>query len=384
MKFRAPTSFEEILVDGYMIQAEFDEAWHQATAPIDEIEFQEVANFYQVRTHTGTKIRNFNATRVASVIDGTWYWHLHYRFNIPELQAPQPYHQDLMRVARTLHGNGPGMFVPQGNDTFEVIIIDPGQLPDIALSTSLPLALAAVPHFVDLAAALTAYAGFRGELLQPTLQGFQIGQFHIDAATRALSNTMTLMDLDTDAWFLSIEGQYFLEAHNPPADLNYEIATGNIFFAGRSAYSTLIATVHEDVFRWSYFDNATPHLSSARAAAEIKRFALDHQIVDLLRPKYPINRKEELVLAAKPILGQWIHTEVQLDADTTGIILLYGPALNLPPLQRRVAEAVLHNRVPEHLNAQRALQYYAQTRQVPLDHTGRGLYFPDGTVLATI
>lgn len=384
MKFRAPTSFEEILVDGYMIQAEFDEAWHQATAPIDEIEFQEVANFYQVRTHTGAKTRNFHATRVASVVDGTWYWHLQYRFDIPELQAPQPYHQDLVRVARTLHGNGPGMFVPQGNDTFEVIIIDPNQLPTIPLSTSLPLALAAVPGFVNLEAALTAYAGFRGEHLQPTSYGFQIGQFHIDANSRALSNTMTLADLDADAWFLSIEGQYFLEAHNPPTDLNYNIVTGSMFFAGRSVSSTLIATVHEDIFRWSYFDNATPHLSSARAATEIKRFALDHQIVDLLRPTYPAGRKEELILAAKPILGQWIHTEVQLDAHTTGIVLLHGPALILPPLERRVAEAVLHNRVPEHLNAQRALQHYAQVRQAPLDHTGRGLYFPDGTVLATI
>lgn len=392
VKFRAPTSFEEILTDGYMIQAEYTEAWQRATAPIQEVEFQDVANFYQVRVYTKKKIQTFTATRVASIQDGTWYWHNHYRFQIPELLAPQPYHLDLMRAARTLHGNAPAMVVPQGNSRFEVIVIDPHQLPTIPLQHSLPLALAAVPRHSDLAKALTAYAGFRGEPLQhftaaETYSGreeFHLGQYRIDAATRTIEGATHLRDLNADAWYPSIEAQYFYEAHQPPTHLPVNLNTGEVCLGNTSTSAVLVGTITDSIFRWSFNDACAWNLPVAHAAHEIKRFAVDHNVVELLRPHYPAEDLAdviEYVRATKPILGRWVHAAVQLDATTEGIVLLQGDALALPPLRAEVAQAVLDNPIPQQYDAQRALQFYARLRQVRVTPNGNQLLLPTGEIV---
>ena len=78
-------------------------------------------------------------------------------------------------------------------------------------------------------------------------------------------------------------------------------------------------------------------------------------------------RELGLVQAAMPILNKWNLVTANLNDDTTGIVLIDAPELDLPPLSPEVEQAVLDTSLPAHLDRDRAIKAYRNMRKKPRD-----------------
>ncbi|WP_128890155.1 DUF6882 domain-containing protein [Corynebacterium pelargi] len=376
MELPAPTSLEQILVDGSIAQAASSYALAQACDPLLDISFNPVPGGYQVKFRSeATQTVLFGVT--AARVHGTqWEWLQEYAFDIPELRGIQEGSDALVSAARTLNGNGPSYFVPLADGSFDLIVISDA-LPSLPLDTALTVGLGAVEHTQDLPRALMAFAaehslGFeqRGEaiVVEDDQQRVQV-----DLGTGQIASSMQLVDVLADAFYYSTEHQLFYEGQGLPPIVEYSQARGETPYGK----AMLIATIRGGTFRFC-FDQAP--------AKALQQFAIDQHISSLLKPSWDVDQAEGLYLenAAKPVLSSWTHAFCQLDAETMGLLYFHHPSSPLPPLSKAAALATLQTPIPEALNARRALEFYASKRGARLlatdQHTAE-LECADGRVL---
>lgn len=177
-----------------------------------------------------------------------------------------------------------------------------------------------------------------------------------------------------DAWLNSVEHQLLLDGRFPETQvrLTHKHPTGAygamLYPAQLAVEATIVAFIEGGSWVWAH---AHPLLNSATAQA-IKNFGLDHGMVDLVRPKMPLEYAERMRLleAAKPITGMWAHTTTTValpdGSSRTVMILLRHPALELPPLSQAAAKATLSQAVPPVIEEflPRTLRAYARARRV--------------------
>ncbi|AZA09643.1 DUF6882 domain-containing protein [Corynebacterium pseudopelargi] len=376
MELPAPTSLDEILVDGSIAQAASSYALAQACDPLLDISFNPVPGGYQVKFRSERSQTVLFGVSAAHIHGKQWQWRQEYAFDIPELRGTQEGSDALLRAARTLNGNGPGYFVPLEDGSFDLVIISDA-LPELPLDTALTLGLGAVENPRDLPRAMMAFAaehslGFEQRDGAIVVEDEQ-QRVQVDLGTGQIASSMQLVDVLSDAFYYSTEHQLFYEGQGLPAVVEYNAARGETPYGN----AMLIATIRAGKFRWS-FDHAP--------GKALQQFAIDQHLSALLKPSWDVHEAEQLFLenAAKPVLNSWTHAFCQLDADTMGLLFFNQPASPLPPLSKAAAMATLQAPIPDALDARRSLEFYASKRGARLlatdQHTAE-LECEDGRVL---
>lgn len=177
-----------------------------------------------------------------------------------------------------------------------------------------------------------------------------------------------------DAWLNSTEHQLLLDGRFPETQLHLTHkhpsgAYGAMLYPAQVAVeATIVAFIEGESWVWAH---AHPLLNSA-SAQTIKRFGLDHGMVDLVRQRMPLEyaQRMRLLEAAKPITGIWSHTSTTVslpDGSTrTALVLIKHQLLELPPLGAAAAKATLDRAVPQVIAGflPRALRAYARARRI--------------------
>lgn len=364
MDLPSPASLADLLADGWLVQADVDATW-ASLGQVTGVEF----NDDTIRLHTRAGTRDLPGREVARVVDGRWTWTQIPELDIPELHEPEAAFDELLRAARTLHGNVPVLLAPFP-DGLRAVAVEFRPAPGPIRST-LTHGLAQLPPLLDARRALLSFAAARGlgirseadavGLSDGTVVGFE--------GPRPVSVTsgeggLRPVDVLADAHYYSAEHQMLWEGAFPDARVQLDIPGRRARVNGWEAAATVVATVTGDTWTWAWAD---PHLPPT-AAANLRRFGLDHGVLDLVRPRVPA--RPELVNLAKPVLGVWTHTYVQLNSETRAVVLLDAPPLALPgpddPRTTRAVEATLRAPVPAGVDEQRARAAYAQRRGVSL------------------
>lgn len=362
MNLPIPTSLTDLRTDGAIAQADIDTAWVRevGTAGVE---------FTGDMARVGA--RDLPATEVARIAGGRWEWCRRYELEIPELHSPQPASDELLSAARTLHGNVPVLLAPSTGGA-QVLAVgfrpEPGPIRNV-----LTLGLAGLDPLLDVRRALLSFAAARGLGVRssPESFGFSDGTqvvFEGDLPV-AVSGGMDLADVRADAHFFATEHQLLLNGTFPDLRVNLDIAQGRALLNEQiEAVALIIATVTADTWTWAWAD---PHLPPG-PAENLRRFGVDNGIIDLVRPRLPLDRARQLGLvdAVKPVLGIWTHAFVPLNEETTAVVLLDAPALRLPgpdaPTTPAAVQATLQAPLAADLDPQRARASYARLRGVVL------------------
>ncbi len=345
MDLPSPTSLADLIVDGALLQADVDATWYATQGTVTGVEF----TTYTVR-----------------VVDGEWTWSEEHALDIPELHGPQPADDDLLRAARTLYGNVPVLLAPFPDGMRAVAVDVP--TPPGPVRSSLTRGLAQLSPRLDARRALLSFAAARGLGVRATEESlaFSDGTTVVFEGDRPVdvSGALSLREVRADAFHLSAENQLLFRGVYPDPDIRLDIPAGRARINGDEARAVIIATVTEGTWTWGWAD---PHLTPS-PAANLRRFGVDHGIIDLVRPRLPLD--PGLIDVAKPILDMWTHAVVPLTPETDAVVLLDSPQLTLPgpedPRSRRAMEMVLGAGVPEGVDRQRARESYAQRRGVSL------------------
>lgn len=370
MRLPAPTSLADLRADGALLQSDVDVTWEAWLGPVEGVE----VTGGTARLHRTTGALDLPVEEIARVRDGHWEWSVEHELEIPELHAPQPASDELLAAARTLHSNRPVLTVPV-RDGRRVFVVDapyhPGPVP-----AALTVGLATLPADVDVRRSLLAFAAARGLQVREGADHWDFSDgtsVHLrDGRAHRVSTpeqTLSLADVRADAHYFATEHQLLLDGRFPSPAVRLDIPAGQALLDDTvQARAVVLATVTGDTWTWGWADPLLP----PSPVAELRRFGVDHGIVDLVRPHLPgaEARALGLVDVAKPVLGMWTHVAVPLTPDTTGIVLLDAPELRLPgagsPLTPAAVEATLGVAVPEGVVEGRARTAYAAQRGVTL------------------
>lgn len=363
MQLPSPTSIDDLRADGALIQADVDATWSSVMGMVQGVEY--TSDTARVHTRSGT--HDFPATEVARILDGEWVWSLEHDLDIPQLHSPQPASDGLLRAARTLHGNVPVFLAPFPDGQRAMAVnFRPSPGP---LRSALTLGLAQLPAELDARRSLLAFAAARGLGVRVTTDSFELSDGTAvtlrDGRPTAVSGDLQLADVQADAHYFSVEHQLLFDGRFPDPDIRLDIAGGRATINGHiHAGAIIAATITGDVWTWGWAD---PHLPDS-PAANLRRFGIDHGILDLVRPRVPM--RAELVEVCKPILDVWTHALVPLNADTRAVVLLSAPELTLPgpqaPTTKQAVEVTLATAPGAGVDKQRARAAYAQRRGVTL------------------
>lgn len=382
MQLPAPESLADLIADGAIAQADASALFAATIGEVSQVEFTHGDTPDGPRTevtiHARSGRHTFRAVPVATVDAGQWTWlHDDAPFDIPELSGTHPLSDALIAAARTLHGNAPALLVPDAGTTTAVIVETPPPAtpPRLALITG----LANLPAGIDLRRALLGFAAARG--LGARDSGDQLS--FSDGTTVTLtgdrvadvSGGMSLDQARADAFYHSVEHQYFLQGVLPEAQVSLDPAAGTatvVSPAGQvTAAATVIATMTEHTWRWAWADENLRHTRSAQGAQSLHRFGMDQGIPEFFTAELPLHRARELKLhvAAKPVVHRWIHATAPLDRDRWAVVLLDAPQLHLPTPTQPVVAATLNATPPAGLDIRRAVSAYAEFRGLRVAHT---------------
>lgn len=366
MHLSSPTSLDDLRADGALLQADVDATWSSVMGQVEGIEYSGDT----ARIHTRRGAHDLAATEVARIVDGEWIWSQDHDLDIPELHSAQPAADALRQAARTLHGNVPVLIAPfPDGDRAMALDFRPSPGP---LRSALTLGLGQLPPELDARRSLLAFAAARGLGVRETADAFEFSDGTSvslrDGIPTDVSGGMRLEDVLADAHYFSAEHQLLLDGRFPHPDIRLDIAGGRATLDGRvHAGAIIVATVTGDTWTWGWAD---PHLPPS-PAANLRRFGVDHGILDLVRPRVPA--RAELIDVCKPILDVWTHALVPLNADTRAVVLLSAPELTLPgpqaPTTSHAAAVTLGTAVPAGVDKQRARASYAQRRGINLPAT---------------
>lgn len=360
MDLPVPTSLTDLRTDGALAQADIDAAWAREVGPVG-VEF------------TGGTARvgalDLPTTEVARITDGRWEWSRHHELDIPELHSPQPASDELLSAARTLHGNVPVLLAPSAGGA-QVLAVgfrpEPGPIRSV-----LTLGLAGLDPLLDVRRALLSFAATCGLGVRSSAASFDFSDgtkvlFDGDLPV-AVSGGMSLADVRADAHYFAAEHQLLLDGTLPGLRVDLDIPRGRALLNGQvEAAALIVATVTADTWTWAWADTNLP----PGPAVNLRRFGIDNGIIDLVRPRLPLERARQLGLAdaVKPVLGIWTHIFVPLNEETTGVVLLDAPALRLPgpaaPTTPAAVQASLQAPLAADLDPQRARASYARLRGV--------------------
>jgi hypothetical protein len=362
MDLPAPTSLTDLRTDGALAQADTDAAWAREMGASG-------VEFTGGTARVGA--RDLPVTEVARITDGRWEWSRHHDLDIPELHAPQPASDELISAARTLHGNVPFLLAPSAGATRVLALgFRPGPGP---IRSVLTMGLAGLDPLLDARRALLSFAATRGLEVRSSAESFDFSDgtqvFFEGDLPVAVSGGMRLTDVRADAHFFAAEHQLLLNGTLPDLRVKLDIPRSRALLNEQvETVALIVATVTGDTWTWAWADSNLP----PTPAANLRRFGIDNGIIDLVRPRLPLDRARRLGLAdaVKPVLGIWTHAFVPLNEETTGLVLLDAPALRLPgpdaPTTPAAVEASLQAPLDPALDPHRARAAYARLRGVDL------------------
>ena len=366
MDLPSPTSLPELIADGFLIQSDVDATWASVMGTVTGIEYTPDT----ARVHTRSGVRDIPAREIARIDDDGWTWSQEHDLDIPELHGTHPADDDLLRAARTLHGNVP-VHIASFPDGQRAMALDFRPTPG-PLRSALSVGLAELPAGLDARRSLLACAASRGLGVRSSDEefGFSDGTTVVfrDGRPSHLAGGLQMGDIVADAFYFSTEHQLLLDGRFPTPQVHVDVAAGRGIIDGRVPVgAVVIATVTDDTWTWAWAD---PHLPDSPAQT-LRRFGIDHGILDLVRPRIPVH--PDLVHVAKPILDMWTHAVIDLNEQTRGVVLLAAPELALPgpqaPTTRQAVEVTLAVVPPAGVDKQRARAAYAQRRGVTLPRT---------------
>lgn len=369
MQLETPTTLQEVVTDGFI--AQHASTWEHTVAfgPHPQVDFTRTQTGYSV-TFNGNQ--QFAATTVGTINGTQFTWAIPTPFEIPELKGTVELSDDLIAAARTLRDNGPAFIVPEGNDSYTLVVVD-HPVHNISTRDAIKIALAhARLHEVnvDKKRALISFAAFAGLGLHERggLLYFSDGTV-VDPSTGAVQETAgahTFTTLVSDAELFSVESQLFFDGRFPDAIVTMEgnnrahircDATQSYFTASAVA----IATINDTHFSWIH----------SPATQAVTDWARAHCITELLEKKVPLEtaRRRGFAVAVKPLLRMWTHAFVPTNGGFT-LVLLDAPELRLPaPSAPGSAATIIRCR--DTVNPRRALESYASNRgihiQIPVD-----------------
>ena len=366
MHLPSPTSLDDLRADGALIQADVDATWSSVMGTVQGVEYTADT----ARVHTRSGARDLPAAEVARLVDGEWVWSREHDLDIPELHSPQPASDGLLRAARTLHGNVP-VFLAPFPDGQRAMAVEFRPSPG-PLRSALTLGLAQLPAELDARRSLLAFAAARGLGVRETADAFEFSDGTAvtlrSGRPTSVSGGLQVEDVLADAHYFSAEHQLLLDGRFPDPDIRLDIAGGHATLDGHvHAGAIIVATVTGETWTWGWAD---PYLPPS-PAANLRRFGVDHGILDLVRPRVPA--RAELIDVCKPILDVWTHALVPLNADTRAVVLLSAPELTLPgpqaPTTGQAVEVTLATVPGAGVDKRRARAAYAQRRGVTLPPT---------------
>lgn len=359
MNFHAPTTVSEVAADGLVRQRWVDSLIPQLIGPVVATEVSHTSD-HDAEVRFGRQHGpdlTFPATRVANVTEDGWQWtslsmqEAAERFNLPELWGSVgEEHPDFIGAARTLHGGMPILRATMpGGDTAI-----------LAVWLTLP------PHGPE--TPLLTAAGLSGRPVDAYLATNPTEAILRDGALYDLPGNMLLDDIRADAWHLSAEHQLLYDALVPHPGTYLDLATGCAHLTTTrgplSANATVVATVTDDQWTWSWADPHLVRTPHAHAGQQLLEFGQHQLLPALCTPTLPVKCAQQwnLDIVVKPILRSWTHAFIPITADTYAVTLLSHPELQLPPLTPEVRAAVLAQNVPAPLSAERAQQFYDAAR----------------------
>lgn len=377
MQIPPPTSLSDIITDGFLAQTGVDRAFATRLGRIRGVEFNlvngtENTPIAQVRINRAQGEPFDTTGTVVAWINGeefTWAGEQGAGFDIPELHGTQPLSDELIRAARTLHGNAPAFIAPFGNRGQALVVLnDPHHPTDIR--TDLVEGLALLPPHADAHRALSSYAAFRGLGIQrnPSYTALSNGTAVTFRQHRPIEVTggLTLRDVRADSAFSSAEHQLLFDALSPTRQVSYNPQAGTAVIEGQLEVSALpLATIDGGVWRWAWADTRV----RGQGSGGLRQFGVDNGLLPLVSPTLPVAQANQLDLTAvaKPVLQLWTHAIVNTGEGFQTVLLLNHPRLHLPPASHAAIEATLHTRLDPELDARRAVAAYATQRQVPFD-----------------
>lgn len=375
MQLPAPETLADVIADGAIAQADASAAFAASIGEVSSAQFTHGETPAGQRTEvivssrqSGT--RTFAARPVATITGGDWTWLHDVDFDIPELTGTQRAGDDVLSAARTLHGNAPALLVPGSTGATAVVIET--DLPQAPPRTALITGLASLPAGVDTHRALLGFAADRGLGLSVTGGRYDFSDGTtvtlVDGRVTDVSGGMTLDDVRADAFYHSVEHQFFLEGVLPDARVSADPARGTATVSTADATlttsATVLATVTGETWRWAWADRALRGTPGAAGALNLHRFGMDQGIPEFFTAELALAHARELKLhvAAKPVVHRWTHATVQLDEDTWAVLLLDDERLHLPEPSREAVAATLARPLPDGVDVRRAVASYARLR----------------------
>lgn len=367
---------------GAFIQAGIDATFAQRLGPITDVEVNftptepdqpEHDQRATVRFTTSSGVHDFDGLRLASMQDGQFHWAtgLAQQADLPEFHGPQPDTALLRGLARRLVGDRPVVRVPQG-DAEALVAVDFTEIdtnPSSAIFAGLEKS-GDIEGGVDERIATTELASYMNV---PHNNPEALAQFEGSriVALPQLNGPVGLRarDILADAHFLATEHNFFLDARFP--NLRAELDPGTSRTVVTAAHGSLtvpahlIATLDESAgtFTWAWADELASTMA-AQAASNLRRFAYDRAVPELLRAQVPIAdaRQARLPQLAMPILGLWTLLPVRLPDGRLGLALSDAPAFRLPAPSPAATQATLNVAVPPGVDEQRARAAYQRQR----------------------
>ncbi|MDO5097253.1 MAG: hypothetical protein Q4D85_00740 [Corynebacterium sp.] len=318
---------------------------------ITEVEYNPQGDGYEVVLHYGKETQVFDATVIARIDADrtTWSWVEEPQFGFLGTWPSD----DMIAAARTLHNNGPSFLVPQTDGSTDVVLIDRHEFPALHPRTALCVGLAAMPETMDIQRAILAFSAVNQLSIHvddDTIT-FEDGTV-VDLKERRVRGQLSFRDVVADAFYFSAEHQLFFDGNYPAPLVAFQPETSTLIINDSvTAHGILVGTITDNVFRWA--DEPV-----------LRQFAVDNGVSEFLRTEIPVSEAAEMGLdcAAKRILRHWTHVFVQLDDDTTALVLADGPTLRLPAKNMEATQAVLAIPTPPHVDHERAVASYHQLR----------------------
>lgn len=351
MFLTAPLSLSDVVADGFLTQAGFDDALKQR-GTVTKTEFNPRLDGYEVVLTTADNQTHVFSSHTVAYIDKdrtAWKWKDDPQFRFLGTWPSD----DMIKAARTLSGNGPCFLVPQKDGSFDVAIVNADQLPKLHIRTTLCVGLANMPASMEIERALTAFGATNGIHIDMTESKatFDDGTI-VDLKTRRVASSLTFTDVVADAFYFSTEHQLFFEGRFPGSPVTFNPTTNKVLIdESFSAHGIIVGTITDGMWQWKH-------------NASLRKFALDHAVLEFLREKTPVPEAAALGFdcATKRILKHWTHVFVQLDDDTIALVIMDAPQLRLPPPNPEATLAVLATPLPQDVDKQRAKISYHQLR----------------------
>jgi hypothetical protein len=347
-QLESPRNECDILTDGFITQAGIDAA-HMA---VSKVEFNPSPSGYEAVFYSGKNVQVLPTTTVASIdAQNQWTWRDAPAFSFLP-QGGIPATDELVSIARTLHGNGPSCLVPTATG-FDVAIVQADAVPTPDLRTALCVGMAQFPTDWDLRRALLAFSAATGFSIHATEDAitFTDGTV-VDLASRRITSSLSFADVVADAFYFSTEHQLLFEGRFPNPHLFFDQRSNTVLINNViRAYGIVAGTISNGQWHWAHHDT-------------VRRFATDYGLLEFFHPAIPAAEADAMGVAhvLKPLFKHWTHAFISLDPYTTALVLLDAPQLHLPPANPQAAEAVLSTPVPHEVDPQRAKASYHQLR----------------------